>query len=120
MALGEALGQTLPPLDHDDRVGEIGVEVQRVEFAEQIAAVVEQPVDVHVHQGRRPGAAGRMHPRQHVGGRGDRTIDIHGRRNTLGEHRLSRTERTGEHHHVPRAQLRTQARAERGGVLGGG
>ncbi len=36
VVLGESLGQALAPLDDDDGVVEVGVEVQRVQFGEQV------------------------------------------------------------------------------------
>ena len=40
MTLGEALDQALAPLHHDDRVLEIAVEVERVEFTQQVGAAL--------------------------------------------------------------------------------
>ena len=34
--LGESFGQSLTPLHHDDRVVKFGVEIQRVELAQQV------------------------------------------------------------------------------------
>ena len=54
--LGEPFGHALAPLDDDDGVVQIGVEVQRVQFAEQVrTGVVQQPVHVDVHHRGRAG-----------------------------------------------------------------
>ena len=68
VALGESFGQALAPLHDDDRVGQFGVQVQRVQLTQQVGRVaVQQPVDVDVDHRRGTGPSWRMHPRQHVG-----------------------------------------------------
>ena len=92
--LGEPLGEPFSPLDDHDGVVEVGVEVQRVEFAEQVGGcVVEQPVHVDVDHRRGARPARRMHPGQHERRRGDRALDIHRLGDSLGQHGFSRTQR---------------------------
>ena len=64
----QSLNQTLSPLDDDDGVIEVGVEVEGVQFGEEIGATIAQAVDVDVHHRRLAGTSGAVHPSQHVGG----------------------------------------------------
>ena len=116
--VGQPFGKAFAPLHHDDGVVEFGVEIQRFELVEQIGAgVVQQSVDVDVDHRRGAGPSCRMHPCQHERRRRHRPVDIHRRGNSLGQHRFSSTERTGEHHDVAGAQLAAQPRPERDGVF---
>ena len=67
MVLRESLGQTLTPLDHHHRVVEVGVEVQGVQFGQQVGgAVIEQPVHVDMHHRGAPVLPGAMDAGQHI------------------------------------------------------
>ena len=55
-----------------------------------------------------PAAAARCTPRQHEGRRRHRPVDVHGLRDPLGQHGLSRTQRSGQHDHVAGAQLHAE------------
>ena len=55
-----------------------------------------------------PARRARMHAGQHERRRHHRPVDIHRLGDSLGQHRLSRTQRAGQHHHVTGAQLSAQ------------
>ena len=121
MTVGEAFREALPPFDHHHRVVQIRVEVQRVEFGEQVGAgMIEQAVDVDVQEGRRARPPRPMQSGQHEGRRRHRPLDVHRLRDSLGQHGLSRTQRARQHYHVARAQVGAESRTERDGVLRGG
>ncbi|SKT61251.1 Uncharacterised protein [Mycobacteroides abscessus subsp. abscessus] len=77
----------------------------------------QQPVDVHMHQRRSSRPPRLVDPRQHVGRRGHRALDIHALGDTLGQCRLSGSQRTAEHHDIARREASTDPFPELQGVL---
>ena len=122
VVLRESLGQTLAPLDHHHGVVEVGVEVQGVQFGQQVGgAVVEQPVDVDMHHRGAPGAAGRdaRGPARSVG-------EVTGPSTSmpsaipLASAVFPAPERAGQHHHVTGPELPAEPLTKSHGVVNSG